>query len=65
MATIEFGSDAINCVVRNLSITGIAPEVSSQLSIPAIFTLVVPGEALHLPCAVVWRKDYRIGVHFD
>ena len=64
-ATIEFGGDAIDCVVRNLSITGAALEVSSQLGIPATFTLVVPGDALHLPCAVVWRKDYRIGVHFD
>jgi hypothetical protein len=64
-ATIEFGGDAIVCVVRNLSTTGAALEVSSQLGIPATFTLVVPGDALHLPCAVVWRKDYRIGVHLD
>ena len=64
-ATIEFGGDAIDCMVRNLSTTGAALEVFSQLGIPAKFTLVVPGDALHLPCAVVWRKDYRIGVHFD
>jgi hypothetical protein len=64
-ATIEFGGDAIKCVVRDLSTTGAALEVSSQLGIPATFTLVVPGDGLHLPCAVVWRKDYRIGVHFD
>ena len=64
-ATIEFGGGVIECMVRNLSITGAALEVSSQIGIPAKFTLVVPGDALNLPCAVVWRTGYRIGVHFD
>jgi hypothetical protein len=64
-AKIEFGCDAIDCTVRNLSTTGAALEISSQIGIPAKFTLVIPGDALHLPCAVVWRKEYRIGVHFD
>jgi hypothetical protein len=64
-ATIKFGGDTIDCVVRDLSITGAALEVSSQTGIPAKFILVIPGDALHLPCAVVWRTQYRIGVHFD
>jgi hypothetical protein len=64
-AKIEFGGDTIDCTVRNLSTTGAALEVSSQVGIPASFTLVVPGDALRLPCAVVWRTEYRIGVHFD
>jgi hypothetical protein len=64
-AKIQFGGNAIDCTVRNLSTTGAALEVSSQIGIPATFTLVVPGDALHLPCAVVWRTGYRIGVHFD
>jgi hypothetical protein len=64
-ATIEFRGDSIDCVIRDLSTTGAALEVSSQTGIPAKFTLVIPGDALHLPCAVVWRSQYRIGVHFD
>jgi hypothetical protein len=65
-ARIEFGGGGtIDCVVRDLSITGAALEVSSQIGIPAKFTLIIPGDALHLPCAVVWRSQYRIGVHFD
>jgi hypothetical protein len=65
-ATIQFGGGGtIGCVVRDLSITGAALEVSGQTGIPAKFTLVIPGDALHLPCAVVWRSQYRIGVHFD
>jgi PilZ domain len=64
-ATIEFGGDPIDCAIRDLSTTGAALEVSSQTGIPAKFTLVIPGDALRLPCAVVWRSQYRIGVHFD
>jgi hypothetical protein len=63
--TIEFGSSAIDCMVRNLSITGAALEVSNQIGIPAKFTLVVPDDGLHLACNVVWRSEYRIGVAFD
>ena len=63
--TIEFDGDEIDCVVRDLSTTGAALEVSSPTGIPAKFTLVIPGDALHLPSAVVWRSQYRIGVHFD
>jgi hypothetical protein len=32
---------------------------------PAKFTLVVSEDGLKLPCYVVWRKDFRIGVAFD
>jgi PilZ domain len=63
--TIEFGSRSINCMVRNLSTSGAALEVSNQIGIPAKFTLVVPQDGLYLPCNVVWRSGYRIGVAFD
>jgi hypothetical protein len=63
--TIEFGSSAIDCLVRNLSVTGAALEVSNQIGIPAKFTLVVSGDGLHLACNIVWRSEYRIGVAFD
>jgi PilZ domain len=62
--TIEFGGGAIDCLVRNLSATGAALEISSQVGIPENFALVVPGDGLHLRCDVVWRKSYRIGVTF-
>ena len=64
-ATIEFGGDAVDCMVRDLSVTGAALEVSNQIGIPTKFLLVIPGDGLHLPCHVVWRKEYRIGVAFD
>jgi hypothetical protein len=64
-ATIEFGGVAIDCTIRNLSTTGALLELSSAVRIPQEFTLVVPGDALRLPCATVWRTEYRMGVHFD
>jgi hypothetical protein len=64
-AKIECGGAAIDCKVRDLSITGAALEVPNQIGIPAKFTLVVPGDGLHLPCHVVWRREFRIGVAFD
>ena len=63
--TIEFGSSAIDCMVRNLSITGAALEVSNQIGIPAKFILAVPDDGLLLSCKVVRRSGYRIGVSFD
>jgi hypothetical protein len=42
--TIEFGSSAIDCTVRNLSITGAALEVSNQRH---------PSE-IHISCTGRW-----------
>jgi hypothetical protein len=63
--SISFSGGAIDCTVRNLSTTGAALDVTSQTGVPEKFTLAVPGDALHLPCHVVWRKAYKIGVRFD
>ena len=64
-AQIEYGGDRIACTVRDLSITGAALEISDPTVIPAKFTLVVPENGLKLPCRVVRRTDFRIGVAFD
>jgi hypothetical protein len=62
---ISFGGGAIDCTVRNRSETGAALEVSSPVGIPEQFTLVIEVDHIHVPCRVVWRKDTRIGVHFE
>lgn len=64
-ATIEFGGDAVPCMVRNISGTGAAVEITSPLWFPDRFTLVVASEGVSKPCHVVWRKEKRIGVKFD
>jgi hypothetical protein len=63
--TIEFGGGAVTCMVRNMSKTGAALDVTSPAGVPEHFTLVFDSEGLHLPCHVVWRKQRRIGVAFD
>lgn len=62
--TIEFnGGGGIDCMLRNVSETGAALEVTSPIGIPERFTLVANGS--RHPCHVVWRKEKRIGVAFD
>lgn len=56
---------AARCVVRDLSITGAALEVENQGDVPDRFMLVIPEDGLNLPCHVVWRAGYRIGVAFE
>lgn len=62
---ISFGGGTINCTVRNLSETGAALEVSSPVGIPEHFTLVIEADHIQVACRVVWRKETRIGVHFE
>ena len=62
--TIKFGGQAIDCLVRNLSASGAALELSNTSAIPARFVLAMPGDGLQLPCRAVWRKDRRIGIAF-
>ena len=64
-AKIDHGGDKIDCIIRDLSATGAALEISNIVRIPANFTLIVPEDRLKLKCRVVWRKEFRIGVAFD
>lgn len=64
-AKIEYGGDKIPCTIRDLSVTGAALEISGVHRIPAEFNLVMPEDGLKLPCRVVWRRDYRLGVTFS
>lgn len=64
-AEIEHGAARISCTVRNLSVTGAALEVFDQRLVPDAFTLIVLDDGLRLPCRVVWRRDFRIGIVFE
>jgi hypothetical protein len=64
-AKIEYGGDKYPCTVRDISTTGAALELPDVIRLPEKFTLVMPKDGLSLPCHVVWRRDYRIGVAFD
>ena len=65
-AQIEYGGDKTPCTIRDLSVTGAALELSDRsATIPQAFTLIVPDDKLKLPCRVVWRTAFRMGVTFD
>jgi hypothetical protein len=65
-AKIEYGGAKAPCMIRDLSVTGAALEIS-ELSgkIPEMFNLIMPEDGLNLPCHVVWRRGFKIGVAFD
>jgi hypothetical protein len=64
-AKIDYGGDKYPCIVRDISSTGAALDFSELIRIPDEFTLILPDGKLKLPCRVVWRKAYRLGVLFD
>ena len=63
----RIGADrrAPRCIVRDLSVTGAALDVESQAEVPDQFSLVIPEDSLIVPCRVVWRRGYKIGVMFE
>lgn len=65
-AEIEYGGDRIPCTVRDMSISGAAltlEEISAR--IPTKFNLQIAEDRLTLPCSVVWRRGFRVGVQFE
>lgn len=55
---------AINCVVRDLSDTGVKLGVSSQVRLPAEFDLRFVQRRLTLRVQVRWRTGEHVGVAF-
>jgi hypothetical protein len=54
----------IDCTVRNQSPSGACLEVLNPMGIPDDFDLIFDDHHLTRTCHVVWRRTYRIGVHF-
>lgn len=63
--TIAFGGSAIDCIVRNLTVSGALLEVESPVGIPHRFVLVIPSEDVSRSCRLIWASERRIGVRFD
>ena len=63
--TIAFNGSGIGCVIRNISATGAALEVESQIGIPGSFRLVIAAEHFNKSCRVLWRREKRLGVAFE
>lgn len=66
VAKIEYGGTNLACLVRDLSTTGAALQVSDYgAKLPTEFTLLIPEDGLRLACRVVWRTEFRFGVVFE
>jgi hypothetical protein len=65
-AIIEDGTFNVTCMVRDLSLTGAAIEITDLDTkyIPATFTLIIPEDGLKLSCRLVRRSAFRIGLAF-
>jgi hypothetical protein len=64
-AAIDFAGGNVNCLVRNISVSGAALDVTNPHDIPERFDLFFKRGGTHIPCRVVWRQDEQIGVAFD
>ena len=62
---IEFAGSTLNCLIRDISISGAALDVTDPRDIPERFNLVFKADGAHIPCHVIWRQQERIGVAFD
>ena len=67
-AIAEYGGDKYPCIIRDLSSTGAAIEFPDPIKFIPIargFNLIMPEDGLKLPCRIVWKRDYRMGVTFE
>jgi hypothetical protein len=63
--TIVFNGakSVFSCTVRNVSQAGACLMVTSPLTVPAAFDLMVGSE--RKPCTIAWRAPDRIGVAYQ
>jgi len=53
-----------DCVVRDLSPGGARLKIANPAVLPESFDLQLTDENLLIPCVVVWRKSFEVGVRF-
>jgi hypothetical protein len=54
----------MDCMVRNMSLSGARLEVSQNFILPTEFELEIPQRGSVLLCALIRRKDDAVGVKF-
>lgn len=63
-AIFNRGQSTIDCVVRNLSVSGALLQLPEPLSLPEEFELEINGKGRRLPASVVRRTAKGVGVTF-
>jgi hypothetical protein len=64
LGSISFGRSKTVCTIRSISVFGAALDIAADDKIPDEFALTVIPDGGPRRCAVVWRKEKRIGVAF-
>ena len=54
----------VDCMVRNLSLSGARLEVSSTFTLPTEFELEIPQRGAVLQCVLKWRRGDAVGLKF-
>ncbi len=60
----NFKRSVIDCLIRNVSESGVCLQVNGTAGIPNTFDLLIDGEDGAKPCRIVWRTDSRLGIEF-
>jgi hypothetical protein len=63
--SIEFDGAIVDCLVRNISESGVGVEVENPVGIPHEVTLSIPTRNVRQHCYIVWRKEKRFGIKFS
>ena len=58
------GQSTIDCLIRDISVSGARLKVENSWGIPAEFELRLVADDARAPAQVVWRKAKEIGVRF-
>jgi two-component system cell cycle response regulator len=58
-------SEALDCVIREISREGARLEVSHAKELPLTFLLRIEGEAALRLCTTAWRSEDQVGVEFN
>lgn len=58
------GVSTFQCVVKNMSATGVLVELPSTLAVPNRVTLKMDDGSAERLCDVAWRTETRLGLHF-
>lgn len=59
------GGGSLECTVRNISPGGARVDLTSPVTLPAQFTLLIDTDHLKRRCHPVWSNDTHIGLAFD
>ena len=57
--------DGVECTVRNISPGGARVDVTSPISLPQSFMLLIEADHFQRLCRPIWSHDIQIGVAFD